>query len=218
MRSLAFRLRDCGRGIALPAVVFLLILSFIWGWRESFRAAPTVFAIALVGALASGHAELGGSLRDAGFRLDTLIRAAAILAPVTCLVIAFTVFAGHMLGSAHYPSSANAWGPLGRGYLFGLAQQYVLLTFFYRRLERLLGPGVLAVIATALVFAIFHLPNPFLSVVTFFAGLLCAAVYQRAPNLWAIALAHGLISYNLYYALPLEITAALRVGPGYWAR
>jgi membrane protease YdiL (CAAX protease family) len=216
MHSPSSETEDTVRDIALLAVVFILILSYIWGWQHSFGGATAVFAIALIGALASGHAADGGSFCDAGFRLDTFMTASALLAPLTGLVIASVLFVGHLLGSARFPAAADAGPSLIEAIAFGLAQQYVLLAFFYRRLERLLGRNAFTVMATAAVFSLFYLPNPFLSIVTLIAGLIATIVYRRAPNLWVNGIAHGLISYHLYYALPSEITGALRVGPGFW--
>jgi membrane protease YdiL (CAAX protease family) len=204
--------------VALLAIVSALILSFVWDWQPSFRAAQVVFAIALIGALGCAHAASGASLRDAGFRLDTLASAAALLVPVTGLVIMTTMIVGHLWHSTRFPAAADAVVSLLQAVAFGLAQQYVLLGFFYRVLERLFGSTVYTIVATAALFSLFHLPNPFLSIATLIAGLVAAAVYRRAPNLWVNAVAHGLISYHLYYALPFEITGALRVGPGYWTR
>lgn len=217
IHALAFRAVDRRRDAVWLALVFILIFSFIWGWQPSFPGATALFATVLIGALLTSQANGRGSGRDAGFRLDTAAHAAALLAPVTGLILALTVIAGHLFDSIHFPAANDAWASLIEAFAFGVAQQYVLLAFFYRRLERILGHNVLAIVTTALVFAIFHLPNPFLTIVTLLAGLLSTAVYQRAPNLWINGLAHGLISYHLYYALPLEITGALRVGPGYHA-
>ena len=205
--------------VALLAIVSALILSFVWDWQPSCRAAQVVFAIALIGALVCAHAVSGASLRDAGFRLDTLVSAAALLVPVTALVILSTTIVGHfLLHSTRFPAAADAVVSLLQAIAFGLAQQYVLLGFFYRVLERLFGSNVYTIVATAALFSLFHLPNPFLSIATLIAGLVAAIVYRRAPNLWVNAIAHGLLSYHLYYALPFEITGALRVGPGYWTR
>jgi membrane protease YdiL (CAAX protease family) len=94
----------------------------------------------------------------------------------------------------------------------GLLQQYVLLGFFGRRFARIFASPNIAVLATASVFALLHLPNYFLTVVTFLAGLLCCAVYRRAPNLWASGLLHGVLSFVLSFGLPLEVNDAMRVG------
>ncbi|HEY0685590.1 MAG TPA: CPBP family glutamic-type intramembrane protease [Steroidobacter sp.] len=215
MHVLALRAAERWRDAILLALVFMLIFSFIWGWQGSFPGATAVFGAALIGLLFAGNANFSGSLRESGIRLDTASHAATLLAPLVASIIALTMLAGYLLDSLDFPTLKNAWISLFEAFAFGLAQQYVLLAFFYRGLERLMANNALAVVATALVFAIFHLPNPFLTSVTLVAGLLSVAVYRRAPNLWINGLAHGLISYHLYHALPLWITGALRVGPGY---
>ena len=40
-------------------------------------------------------------------------------------------------------------------------------------------------------FALFHLPNPFLTAVTLVAGILAGMLYRVVPNLWAIGAGHG---------------------------
>lgn len=200
------------------ALVCILIFSFIWGWRRSFPGATGLFASALLAVLILAHAQRGESLHDAGFRLDTLAKAAVLLVPLAAGVIALTVSVGHVTGAARLPPASTAALSLAQLVAFGLAQQYVLLGFFYRRLEGVLPSPALSVLATGGVFAIFHLPNPFLTVVTFFTGLIAAMVYRRAPNLWVNGIIHGLISYCLYYSLSPELTAGMRVGPGYWIR
>jgi len=126
MHALALRAAHRRRDVISLALVFLLIYSFIWGWRTSFHGATAVFATALIGLLLSGYANLAGSFRDAGFRLDTTAHAAALLAPMTGLIIAVVVLAGHLLGSIDFPTPHDAWASLSEAFAFGLAQQYVL--------------------------------------------------------------------------------------------
>jgi len=57
-----------------------------------------------------------------------------------------------------------------------------------------------------------HLPNPWLMAATFLGGLIWAAVYQRAPNLWALALSHALMTWVLISTLPAAALGGLRVG------
>ncbi|RPH46965.1 MAG: CPBP family intramembrane metalloprotease [Lysobacterales bacterium] len=205
------------RELAAMAFVSLLLLSYIWIWRRSFPGAATLFAVVLLATLTAGHVLRRGSLRDVGFRLDTFARASMLLGPVAAVAIVSAVLIGHLSGSARFPPASTAVPGIAEAVVFGLAQQYLLLGFFYRRLEEALQKPASSLLGAAAVFALFHLPNPFLTAVTFFAGLVAAWVYRRAPNLWVNGVIHGLVSYCLYFSLSAELTGGLRVGPGYWA-
>jgi membrane protease YdiL (CAAX protease family) len=91
-----------------------------------------------------------------------------------------------------------------------------MLGFIFKRMERAAGAR-LAPTITALLFALLHLPNPFLTPVTFAWGIVSCLVYRRSPNLWANGLAHGLLASMLYYTLPRSVTAALHVGMEYFS-
>jgi len=138
------------------------------------------------------------------------------LAPIAAAIISFAVYAGHVLDSAEFPTGLDAVLGLLNLFVFGTAQQYMLLAFFYQRFAEMLPSQALAVLAAAALFAVLHVPNPFLVAVTFFAGLISAIIYARTPNLWVNGIVHGLISFSLYWSLPLEIIGGMRVGPGYW--
>jgi membrane protease YdiL (CAAX protease family) len=211
------QLRNRPRDLATLAFVSLLLISYIWIWRRSFAGAAALFAILLLSALTLSHVLRRESLRDAGFRLDTFVKASMLLAPVAAVVIASTALIGHLSGTTRFPPVSIALPNIAWLIVWGLAQQSLLLGFFYRRLEEALPTPMAAALAAAAVFAFFHLPNPFLTAVTFFAGLIAALVYQRAPNLWVTGIVHGLISYCLYFSLSPQVTAGLRVGPSYWA-
>ena len=95
-------------------------------------------------------------------------------------------------------------------------QQLCLLAFLLTRLRDILGRDVLAVVATAGIFAFFHLPNPFLTLYTLGAGLIATSLYLRWPNVLAAALAHAAASAIVDKLLPKAITGGMKVGPGYW--
>jgi uncharacterized protein len=197
-------------------LVTLVIASFIWFGRHAFPGATVVFSLVLVALFAWSHRQRGESARDLGFRLDTAPRAALLLVPIGIMAIALTLFAGWAAQSLRFPAAPDALNMLAKLLLFGIAQQYVLLGFYYRGIARLVPAPTGALLLTALVFAAFHLPNPFLCCVTLFAAMIAVMVYRRAPNLWLIGVVHGVISFCLYYALPVEWTGGLRVGPEYW--
>lgn len=97
--------------------------------------------------------------------------------------------------------------------LWGSAQQYGLACVFYRRLRELLPGDQLPIVAACLLFGLFHLPNPFLTVVTVTLGALACWLYRREPNLLALGIWHGITSFVLFYSLPVSLTFEMRVGP-----
>jgi membrane protease YdiL (CAAX protease family) len=99
--------------------------------------------------------------------------------------------------------------------VWGLIQQYVLQGYINRRAQLIWGKGAWSVLLVALIFAVLHLPNPWLALTTFAGGVVWAATYQRAPNLPALALSHGLMSLWLAMLLP-SLLNSLRVGFKYF--
>lgn len=95
-------------------------------------------------------------------------------------------------------------------------QQALLLLFFLRRLRTLLGSDRLAVAATAVLFAFFHLPNPFLTAYTLVGGLVVGALFVWRPSLPAAVLSHALASTIVASLLAPGVTGAMKVGPNYW--
>jgi membrane protease YdiL (CAAX protease family) len=197
------------------AAVTLLILSFIWYWRHTFRGSTALFAVLLIALLVYSHRTRRDSWRGLGFRVDTALEAAKILVPAGLLAIGITALVAAGSDGRSLPSAANVFASIAKLIAFGTAQQYVLLGFYYRGIEALVPSPLARVAATAAVFAAFHFPNPFLMAVTFAAALVAAFVYRRAPNLWVTGIVHGVVSFTLYVFLPTTLTHGLRVGPGY---
>ena len=166
------------------------------------------------------HYIRGERPRDLGFRLDNFAACARLLA------LPMLVFVIICLGIGWFTSSINFARWRGGqsllilpvlGILWGLLQQYVLQAFVNRRAQIIWGttsaPGILVV---ALVFGALHLPNPGLTLATFVGGIVWAAVYQRVPNLYALALSHGLMTWTLISTVPPWSLRGLRVGFKYF--
>ena len=161
------------------------------------------------------HRLRGESARDVGWRLDNFLEAAWLLARLlfvpTLLLLGFG-WLNSNLNPARWRGGQSILGVPALGVLWGLLQQYALQGFINRRAQILWGRGWLSVFLVALVFGGLHLPNPLLSLATFAGGLVWAYAYQRAPNLPALGLSHGLMTWVLVSSLPPASLYNLRVG------
>lgn len=191
-----------------------LLLSYIWGWKGAF---PGHFGacVLLYGAIGGlSHVRRGEGLRDIGVRLDNWqasgLDAMRVVAPLALVLITY----GAARGTLHFPSLEDWPGKLLSGAVWGAAQQYGLVCFFYRRLREALPDPNAALVGSGLLFALFHLPNPFLTMATLLLGMISCWLYRREPNLAILGAAHGLLSFVIAYSLPESLTLGRRVGPG----
>src|SRR5262249_61345539 len=81
-------------------------------------------------------------------------------------LFALIVVIGRLSGSLHGLDKEALWWRIPAYLPWGFAQQFAAQCFFFRRLEALLGKGLPAVVATAILFAGAHLPNPVLVAAT----------------------------------------------------
>lgn len=184
-------------------------------WLESL---PGLLALLL---MINSHRLRGETPGQLGFTLRHFGRACwLLLLPmiITALIVALI---GAALGSLHF-NSYFAPSLVGRA-AWGLIQQYVLQAFIYRRMRSALvieseaetqraRQTRRAIILTALLFAIVHAPNLPLMTLTFVSALLWTWVYERAPNLFALALSHGLLSAVTAMSLPDWMLRGMVVG------
>lgn len=165
------------------------------------------------------HRIRGERPRDLGLRLDNFAACARLLVvpmlafTLVCLVIGWFTSS---INFARWRGGQSMFGLPALGILWGLLQQYVLQAFVNRRAQIVWGRGVRSVLVVALVFGALHLPNPGLTLATFAGGVVWATVYQRAPNLYALALSHGLMTWVLISTVPPGALRGLRVGFKYF--
>ncbi|HEX8190972.1 MAG TPA: CPBP family intramembrane glutamic endopeptidase [Pyrinomonadaceae bacterium] len=165
------------------------------------------------------HRARGESARAIGWRLDNFWRAAWLLLPPMLAVSALLVGLGWSAGTLDFrrwEGGQSIMGVPGLSLVWGPLQQYALQGFINRRAQVALGRGFLSVLLVGLLFALFHLPNPWLTFATFAGGLLWAYVYQRAPNLLAVGLSHSLMTWVMISSVPPGSLHNLRVGFKYF--
>lgn len=187
------------------------------GLSKALIAVPVILAVVLM--LAS-HRVRGESLRDLGFRFDNFFRTLYLLALPAAVFVVICLIVGWRLQA---PVNFFRWHPdrhlalqLLAGFLWGLVQQYALQGFINRRAMISVGIGWPSVVIVALIFGLLHLPNLWIAGLTFVGGAVWATVYQRAPNVFALALSHAVMTWFVVSTLPPSVLRHLRVGIGYF--
>jgi membrane protease YdiL (CAAX protease family) len=187
-----------------------VVLSFAGG-SKLIAAIPILLAYGL---MAFSHRERGETLHEIGFRTDNFLSSCRLLllptAVAVLVIVAVGWFMSHSIFAGHFRARYFSLP------LWALFQQYALNGFINRRAQLALGKGLNSIALVAFVFALLHLPNPLLAIVTFMGGLIWAAVYQRQPNLFALALSHTVVSITLALSISPNLLNSLRVGFKYF--
>ena len=187
-----------------------VVLSFAGGSRL-VAAVPVLLAVSF---MLYSHRERGETARDVGFRTDNFLAACRVLLLPTTIIVLLVIAVGWFTSHAVFVAPwRNRFLLLP---LWALFQQYVLNGFINRRAQQAFSKGLKSVLLVAIVFSLFHLPNPLLAILTFLAGLIWAAVYQRQPNLFALALSHSISSLTLALSISPKLLDSLRVGFKYF--
>lgn len=189
-------------------VVFTLILSAVWIPQGRANALLNISAAACVVAFAVASRwsarELGLTRPFAG--IISILLAGALLCGAIVVIGVPLRFAG-----------AGKSLPLGRSWqyvLWALAQEFILQSIFFVRLESLLGSRR-AVLAAAGLFAIAHMPSPLLTVLSFFGGVFFCELFRRFRNLYVLGILHGALGLTISASLPDRWLHHMRVGIGY---
>jgi membrane protease YdiL (CAAX protease family) len=210
------------------ASVFVSVIIISWAiiplqpWRRWAPALPALLAMAL---MINSQKARGESPREVGLGFEHFFRALRLLAAPTLIACAGFAAIGYSTSSLHRTSHfwmTALWTPA-----WALIQQYVSQAFVYRRVRFLLLDDALApeerkrrtglaILLNAAIFSSVHAPNLSLMTLTFVGGLMWSWVYERAPNLPAIALSHTAVSLTLMTSLPPWLLPSMRVGYKYF--
>ena len=193
------------------AVTYGLVLLAVWtptplqvwlGW--------IILAWVLLATAASVHDARTLGFRPSRPKRSFWVVGIAILAAGLAVWISAQIHTLHPLPIG-MPEVARTW----RYFLWAFVQQFLMLDFFLLRLLRLLPTKTAAVIATTVLFALAHLPNPLLVMVTLLWGAAACALFLRYRDLYSLAIAHGILGICLAVAVPNPVHHGMRVGLGY---
>ena len=187
------------------------ILAFFGPAARWMVLAPASLALVL---MICSHRAYGEDAKQLGFRFDNLLAALRLLLlPTVSAVVVILVVAWFTSGRLT-PKPLNARLLLLP--MWALFQQYALQSYINRRAQIVLGQGTLSILLVALIFALLHLPNPLLTLLTLVGGVIWAYVYQRQPNVFALAVSHSVASAAVGLFVPVDAVHGLRVGFKYF--
>lgn len=216
----------------------MLLIWVVLPLTENSKTVAAAFILITFLYMFFSHRSYGESPRAIGWRTDNFTRALRPLAVFTVAAALILLFIGAVSvswlpGDAARPVRTFAWmigrdsqgATLARGEVFwrytmllsGIVQQYFLQGFINRRAAYACGDGWRSIAIVATVFALLHLPNLWLMSAAFVGGAVWAYIYQRIPNLYALALSHLVMTWLLIATLPPAVLRGLRVGFRYFA-
>jgi hypothetical protein len=201
----------------VPFTLAVLATILIYTWLLEPRGVPVAIPAAVVLVLSVSSALKS---HTSGLAPRDLLPAsrATVLFTVPAVLIVLSI--GAALGTLHDRGSflrefavLVAWGA---------AQQWVLQTVVLREVRQVLGAQRTALHApksaiagAAFLFALVHLPNPFLMLMTFTGALGWCAIFARYPNIIPLGVSHALATLAVLYAFDDAITGRLRIGAAY---
>jgi hypothetical protein len=153
--------------------------------------------------------ELGLTIR--GLAASVWVIPAALAVAIAAGLIAWSAGSLHPLfGSQGALSHSSAY------ILWAVFQQFILQSYFFLRLERLLKSGPVAALLSSAIFCLVHIPNPVLVSVCLIAGWFACEVFRRNRNIYALGVAHGIIGLTIALTIPDNVQRHMRVGVGYY--
>lgn len=174
----------------------ILVFFYIWGVNPL---KAIWFDIVYIGSLLLlflySEKKRWAGFQPLGFRFDTFIASGKVILVGTLIMIVLL----SLIWSAFFPVNPNFykegkfWEKLFTYPLWALLQQSLVLIFFFRRLRDLFNFPSVAIFLSAVIFSCLHLFTPPLVILCFIAGLFWSWAYHKIPNMFTIALSHGIL-------------------------
>jgi membrane protease YdiL (CAAX protease family) len=195
--------------------IYGLILLVIWTpqpWQGLLWGLASLTIVVVIAMSYEGMRPMG--LCTANLMKSLWAVALAMMVALLAMTIAMRL---HTLQFASSPRWALQH--YGSYALWAGVQQLILQCFILSRARRLLGNATAAAAVSAGLFAIAHLPNPLLTLITLVCGLASCFFFLHYKNLWPLAMAHAILGISIAVTIPGPVDHNMMVGIGYvtWA-
>ena len=195
--------------------IYGLILLVIWTpqpWQGPLCGLASISVIAVIAVSYEGMRPMG---------LCTVNLTKSLWAVALAMMVALLACAVAMRMHTLQLASSPRWAlqHYGTYALWAGVQQLILQCFILSRALRLLRNATAAAAVSAGLFAIAHLPNPLLTLITLVCGMASCFFFLHYKNLWPLAMAHAILGISIAVTIPGPLDHNMMVGIGYvtWA-
>jgi membrane protease YdiL (CAAX protease family) len=188
-------------------LIYGLILVAIWSPQGHFNtilSAATAIATIVLGFRGRTFRQLGLARPLSG--AFPILALGGLFVGLIMLIGSFTRSVG--------PPQALPWNRAWQYAIWAVLQQFILQSFLYLRLERLMGPQRAVLCASGL-FALAHIPNPLLALLSLLGALFFCEMFRRYRNLFPLGVVHAALGLTIASSLPDHWLHHMRVGLGY---
>ncbi|HET7440088.1 MAG TPA: CPBP family intramembrane glutamic endopeptidase [Terriglobales bacterium] len=192
------------------AIAYTLLLISLWTSLASHRlwmifCGAILLILTLVSSYSGRELGLANPSSRGWFRILLIGLGAA-----AAIVLTAVLWGEKLPANSNWPPPRDLW----QYAIWAMVQQFILQSFFYVRLETLLGARS-AVIAGALLFAAAHLPSPILTLGTLLAGIFFCEMFRRYRSIYPLGIVHAALGLALAETIPDHWLHHMRVGIGY---
>ena len=191
--------------------VFFLLETVMWTPRS--RGHGILIAALVVSVLwftlrRSSAKELGLTWPEgsSGWWILAVGSVAAVAIPTVAILSGYPVPA-----NPDWPKLQNIWPYV----IWAVCQQFLLLSFFYLRLEWLMGSRWALAVST-LVFTVAHLPNMALTAMTLVGALFFTEMFRRYRSILPLGIVHAMLGIAIAYSFSNSVMHHMRVGLSFW--
>ena len=187
----------------------ILATVLTYSWILAPRGVPVWIPVAVVSAITAWNGFKTGVWGLSPKAFWPACKAAALFTiPAVLVVLAI----GKAMGTLH--DRGSPLSELAILTVWGGAQQWVLQTVVLREAQKM-TPRKRSIVLAAFLFALLHVPNPFLTLLTFIGALGWCTIFSRYPNIVPLGVSHAFATLALLYAFDDRVTGRLRVGYDY---